>query len=159
MSEKDIKAMRKRFCCLYAVLGDAEEAAVRAGFSREEALDEAAACLKNSACKRTVRELRKVLDDGDAVLSGLRRLAFGNCNDGVLLAFADELPPPETLEKLDLFNISEIKRVRGGGVEVKMFDRMKALEKLYELENLFADRSKASGLIEALTASAEMEEE
>ena len=34
-----------------------------------------------------------------------------------------------------------------------------ALEKLYELENLFADRSKASGLIEALAASAEREEE
>ena len=159
MSEKDIKEMRKKFCCLYAMLGDAEEAAVRAGFSREEALEKAAACLKAAACKRTVEELRKVFIDGEAVLSGLRRLAFGSCNDGVLLAFADELPPPETLEKLDLFNISEIKRVRGGGVEVKMFDRMKALEKLYELENIFADRSKASGLIEALAASAEREEE
>lgn len=31
---------------------------------------------------------------------------------------------------MDLFNISEIKRVKGGGMEIKFFDRIKALEKL-----------------------------
>ena len=36
----------------------------------------------------------------------------------------------EKLPKLDLFNVSEIKRPRGGGMEIKFFDRLKALEKL-----------------------------
>ena len=38
-----------------------------------------------------------------------------------------------TLENMDLFNISEIKKVKGGGVEIKFFDRIKALEKLENL--------------------------
>ena len=54
-----------------------------------------------------------------------------------------------------LFNVSEIKRVKGGGVEVKLFDRLKALEKLFELENSFSDRDKANDLIKALSDSAE----
>jgi len=45
--------------------------------------------------------------------------------------------------------------VKGGGVEVKLFDRLKALEKLFELENSFTDRDKAAELIMALTATAE----
>ena len=52
---------------------------------------------------------------------------------------------------LDLFNVSEIRRVKGGGVEVKLFDRQKALEKLLELDTSVSDREKAESLIEALT--------
>ena len=48
MSEKDeLRNRRKRFCYLYAVLGDPEEAAVRAGYSRDEALGAAMELLKN----------------------------------------------------------------------------------------------------------------
>lgn len=154
MSENDMKSKRKRFCTLYVMLGDAEEAAVKAGFDRERALDEAVACLRSSACRRSISELRKALGDGGSVISGLRRLAFGSCNDAVLLALSEDIPSAEALGSLDLFNVSEIKRIKGGSVEVKLFDRMKALEKLYELENAFDDRGRAAGLMEALTASA-----
>lgn len=34
---------------------------------------------------------------------------------------------------MDLFNISEIKRPKGGGLEIKFFDRLKPLEKLQEI--------------------------
>ena len=40
-------------------------------------------------------------------------------------------------------------------MEIKLFDRLKALEKLSELENSFNDRSKAADLIMALTAHTE----
>jgi hypothetical protein len=40
-------------------------------------------------------------------------------------------------------------------VEVKLFDRLKALEKLFELENAFADRNRAADLISALTSQPE----
>ncbi len=33
---------------------------------------------------------------------------------------------------MELFNISEIKRKKGGDIEIKFFDRLKALEKLGE---------------------------
>ena len=126
MSEKDeLRNRRKRFCYLYAVLGDPEEAAVRAGYSRDEALGAAMELLKSS------------------------------CNDAVQLAFSDELPPQDVLGRLDLYNVSEIKRVRGGGVEVKVFDRIRALEKLYELENALTESGRAEALIRALTSDGE----
>lgn len=94
------------------------------------------------------------MNEKATVKEGLRHLAFGSCNDAVVLAFAEELPPKSVIEKLDLFNVSEIKRVKGGGVEVKLFDRLKALEKLYEIENISANNDKASDIINALAMSA-----
>lgn len=160
MSEKDeLKARRKRFCYLYAALGDPESAAVKAGFERDKALGEAIACLKSPSCRKSIAELRGLIGDSGSVLAGLRRLAFGSCADAVLLAFSDEPPTREQLAGLDLFNVSEIKRVRGGGVEVKVFDRIKALEKLYELENAMCDRGRADALIKALSAHDSREED
>lgn len=156
MSEKDELGNRqRRFCCLYAALGDPEEAAVRAGFHREEALGAALRLLKSRACRRRIKEHRELLGDGGSVMAGLRRLAFGSCNDAVKLAFADELPPQEELDRLDLYNVAEIKRVRGGGVEVKVFDRIKALEKLGELERTVSEAENAEALIRALASDGE----
>lgn len=152
--KNDLKAKRNAFCCYYVMLGNVAEAAEKAGFGRENALTEGVKCLKSAECRRTIAGLREVLDGDGNVSAGLKRLAFGNCTDAVYLVFADELPPPEVIEKLDLFNVSEIKRVKGGGVEVRLFDRLKALEKLFELENSCSDRNKAADLIAALTSSA-----
>ena len=152
------KRKLKSFCCNYVMLGNAGEAAVRAGCPRETALSEGIELLKTEECRSLISQLRELLDDSGSVAAGLKRLAFGSCSDAVYLVFADELPPPEVIGKLDLFNVSEIKRVKGGGVEVKLFDRLKALEKLFELENAFTDRSRAEDLIKALAADEECEE-
>lgn len=63
---------------------------------------------------------------------GYQRLAFGCISDAVKLLFSDEISPEE-IEKMDLFNISEIKRKKGGDIEIKFFDRLKALEKLTDI--------------------------
>lgn len=64
------------------------------------------------------------------VAAGLRRLAFGRGTDALRLLRPEETPNVETL---DLFNVSEIKQAKNGGLEIKFFDRQKALEKLAEL--------------------------
>ncbi len=64
------------------------------------------------------------------VTDGLRRLAFGEIQDAVSLLFKTDEDITASLSSLDLFNVSEIKRVKGGGMEIKFFDRLKALEKL-----------------------------
>lgn len=151
MSTNTIQKKRRAFCCNYVLLGNVAEAAVRAGFDRENALLEGVACLESPECKALISQLRDVLADSGSVISGLKRLAFGSCTDAVYLVFADELPPPTVIDRLDLFNVSEIKRVKGGGVEVKLFDRQKALEKLFEFENTCSDRGNAESLIAALT--------
>ena len=56
------------------------------------------------------------------VCDGLRRLAFGEITDAVSLLFEPEEEIIEKLPKLDLFNVSEIKRPRGGGMENEKSD-------------------------------------
>lgn len=155
MSVRNPKSKKYAFCCYYVTLGDVTESAVRAGFSREEALTEGIKMLESEECRKIISRLKNTFSESGNVSAGLKRLAFGNCSDAVYLVFADELPLPNVIERLDLFNVSEIKRVKGGGVEVKLFDRLKALEKLFELENSFSDRDKAVDLIKALSDSAE----
>lgn len=152
MTKNITGSQRKAFCCFYAMLGSVAEAARRAGFPRESAVTDGIECLRSARCRREIEKLRELLTDRKGVISGLRRLAFGSCSDAVYLVFADELPPSDVIEGLDLYNVSEIKRVKGGGVEVKLFDRLRALEKLAELENTYSDSDKAAGLISALTA-------
>lgn len=57
------------------------------------------------------------------------------------------------LPQLDLFNISEIKRQKSGAVEIKFFDRIKALEKLGEITDDGAGRT-ALSFYDALEKSA-----
>ena len=155
LSDHIQNSMRKSFCLWYVLLGSVPEAAVHAGADRENAFAFGMQLLKKPACKKYIAELRAALADENNVITGLRRLAFGSCNDAIYLAFAEELPPPSVIASLDLFNVAEIKRIKDKGVEIKFADRMKALEKLYELENSFSDNARAESLIGALTASAE----
>ena len=83
------------------------------------------------------------------VKTGLSRLAFGSVNDAVQLVFDDEITE-EKIAHADLFNVSEIKRIKGGGVEVKFWDRQKALEKLVELDPDLKEISDAEKFIQAV---------
>ncbi|MBR2734752.1 MAG: hypothetical protein IKE05_00990, partial [Clostridia bacterium] len=40
----------------------------------------------------------------------------------------------DDIEKMNLFNISEIKKPRDGALEIKFFDRIRALEKLEQID-------------------------
>lgn len=67
------------------------------------------------------------------VKRGYERLAYGGIADAVRLLFTEE-PDLAALDRMDLFNIAEIKRPKGGGMEIKFFDRIKALQSLEELD-------------------------
>ncbi len=77
---------------------------------------------------------RKKKTPQEEIRDGLKRLAFGEIQDAVRLLFADEAEVLAKLPEYNLFNISEIKRPKGGGMEIKFFDRIKALEKLREID-------------------------
>ena len=51
------------------------------------------------------------------------------------------------IESMDFFNISEIKKPKGGGLEIKFFDRLKALEKLSAICESGDDSSSMPGLV------------
>lgn len=66
----------------------------------------------------------------DIVEQQLCDLAFGKITDAVSLLFLSEEEILEKIPKMKLINISEIKRPKGGGMEIKFFDRIKAFERL-----------------------------
>lgn len=80
--------------------------------------------------KNIDRELKERIHDGDIrqrdVTRRLAELAFGKANDCVRLALEDT----PKLDKLDLSLLSEVKRNEKGTVEIKLIDRLRALEQL-----------------------------
>lgn len=72
------------------------------------------------------------------VRRGYERLAYGGIADAVRLLFTEQ-PDLTALDKMDLYNIAEIKRPKGGGMEIKFFDRIKALQSLEELSTQDSD--------------------
>lgn len=69
----------------------------------------------------------------------LAELAFGKANDCVRLA----LEPQPELGKLDLSLLSEIKRNEKGTVEIKLIDRLQALEQLSRAAQSGSDEAEA----------------
>lgn len=66
----------------------------------------------------------------NCALDGLKRIAFGRVNDAVCLLTQFRELDSETVSRLDLFAVSEIKQAKDGGLEIKFYDRLKALELL-----------------------------
>ena len=79
------------------------------------------------------KALRERIRDGRVSRSDVTRrlaeLAFGKANDCVRLALEDD---PQ-LGRLDLSLLSEVKRNDKGTVEIKLIDRLRALEQLAQV--------------------------
>lgn len=117
---------RRSFCQAFLRTMDAEQAAAESGRrdgyralgsgAVRTALDE----MRTSAAEQVRRE---------DVIRRLAQLAFGRANDAVRLALA---PDAVVAEKLELSAVAEFK-VTEKGVEVKLVDRVRALETLWGL--------------------------
>ncbi len=85
------------------------------------------------AAKSVEKNLRQRIRLGtvrrEDVARRLAELAFGKANDCVRLV----LEEGARLDKLDLSLLSEVKRNDKGTVEIKLVDRLRALEQLAEL--------------------------
>ena len=79
------------------------------------------------------RAMRKRIRTGQVsrqdVIRRLAELAFGRANDCVRLALEDD----PKLGRLDLSLLSEVKRNDKGTVEIKLIDRLRALEQLAQV--------------------------
>ena len=95
---------------------------------------------------------RRKMTAQQQIEKGLSELAFGSCSDAIKLLFMSDDEIMQRLPKLKLINISEIKRPKGGGMEIKFFDRIKAFERLMDAGNNGADGSLS--FYEALEKSA-----
>ena len=155
-SENDKALFKRMFCYYFLKFRNIKEAGIRSGFSENEAFFEGMKILASNGTQRQLEKIKQKADfSSGLVKAGLERLAFGNINDAVKLAFSDEGMSEKELASLDLFNVSEIKRVKGGGVEIKLFDRQKALELLWEMENTADISSSAESFFNAVKVGAE----
>ena len=124
----------KSFCYHYINTGNVKEALVLSGLQSSSEQD-LISLLSDEVIKEEIQSLYE--DKKKNLLYkaciGYERLAFGNITDAVKLIYSDRLDD-KTLEEMDLFNISEIKKPKDGAMEIKFFDRIKALEKLEQVD-------------------------
>ena len=130
---KRLTSKERLFCIFYCQCRSPRIAAANAGYG---------IFTKSAAAKLIGRtEIQSEIERLDScmpvtsgeIISGYRKIACGCAADAFRLALSDEEIKTDEIESLDLTNVSEIKRPKGGGIEIKFFDRLKALEKLSEL--------------------------
>lgn len=143
------KAEETAFCTAYLRTLDPERAAV------ESRTEDGFSALGRKAVQTRLDRMREnawgQLRREDAVRR-LAQLAFGRANDAVALA----LKPRETdPAELDLSAVAEFRVTDKGGVEVKLVDRVRALETLCSL--LENGGREAEALYKALQDAAEPE--
>lgn len=141
------------FCAAFLRTMDPERAAEAAG--RENGF----ALLGRKDIRRRLEKMRGAaageLRREDA-LRRLAQLAFGRANDAARLALSPGEVDPESL---DLSAVAELKVTDKGGVEVKMVDRVRALETLCGLLDEGGRDGGAEELYRALEeAAGQMEE-
>ena len=129
---KKLTRRESLFCLYYAQDRNGREAAARAGYKSPQKAS--AHLLDRKDIRDAIAENSKQTESNTAeIRAGFRKLAFGSCTDALKLLF--DSVPPETLDTLDLFNVSEIKKPKDGALEIKFFDRLKALEHLQALDD------------------------
>lgn len=126
----------KLFCQICAETNDIRAAVAKSGVAESDGSNLppesiASSLLDRVEVRREIARWEKLHRARQAQLqAGIRRLAFGSVTDAVRLLLTDEPPSAEELERMDLFNVSEIKRPKNGGLEIRFYDRLKALELL-----------------------------
>ncbi len=131
--KKRISEKEALFCLYYSLNRDARSAAAKAGYLR--APERAAGkLLEKKAVREEIqkREEERALSDPE-ICAGYRRLAFGSITDALRLMTQQDTLTAEDLEQMDFFNVSDIKCPKSGGLEIKFFDRLKALDRLTEM--------------------------
>jgi hypothetical protein len=104
--------------------------------------------------KEKDKPLKQRIRSGDIrrqdVTRRLAELAFGKANDCVKLALEENL----CLDELDLSLLSEVKRNEKGTVEIKLIDRLRALEQL--AQSAGEERNDVDAFLQALQGGEEV---
>lgn len=145
---------QKRFCEEYLIDLNATQAAIRAGYSLATANEQGARLLANvSISKEIARSVaersRRTGVNADRVVRELARIAFANAGD---LIDAGDATLKDDASPDDLAAIQSIKVKDMGemGVEreIRMADKLKALELLGRHLGLFDDRLRVEGKLD-----------
>lgn len=151
MIEKKVLSQREKlFCNCYIEFSNPQDAAISAGYAKEKAFEAGSNLLNEPLIRSFIKKQRRQHSAlaHETAKSALQRLAFGRTNDIISLVISEEMP--DDVDNLDLFGVSELKKVKGGGVEVKLTSRLDAIRLLYELENQSNAKDKTDSFFTAL---------
>lgn len=149
--DNKLTVREKEFCSSFLNTGSAEKAAKKAGFLKNSAQTGEKLLQRQDITEeieRIARQREKLL--ANMASAGYMHLAFGSISDAVSLLYMDK-PTKSELENMDLFLVSEIKHPKDGAMEIKFFDRLKALEKL---DGRGEEDNGAQSLFDAISNSA-----
>ena len=147
MAKANLSDKEKRFCYYIATHRTLREAAALVGYATP--IISGIKLMLKPAIKAYIQKLKEVDDNAGEVAAGLRSIAFGSIADAVKLVIAKDVSEID-VDTLDLQMVSELKFSKGGGVEVKFFDRIKALERLKDVSQ---NDEKESDFFTALESS------
>lgn len=153
----ETKEREKLFCYYYAKLQNPREAALKAGYPLQTADKNAAKLLARQDIAKQINkcsESEKKSHLRQKLLSGVLRLSFGSINDVVKLVLRQDELTDQVIDQLDFFSVSELKKQRDGGFEIKFFDRLQALEKLEDILSREEQTDTASEFYHILASSA-----
>lgn len=125
---KKLNKKERKFCRSFLDTGSISEAEKASGIKKD-----GCELIGDSEIIQEIERLSKLQCQSLNLLAkaGLKRLAMGGISDAVSLIYMDK-PDREKLRDMDLFMISEIRRQKDGNMEIKFFDRFKALDKLIQ---------------------------
>lgn len=131
-----------------------KEAAIKAGYSSLAAEKTAQKLLSKQDINEYLEKI-KIDFKKDQILNlailALKRLIFCRPNDVLILALKSQELNENQIEKLDLFQISEIKKLKDGGFEFKFTDRVKAIDCLTSLIEKMGEKSSLDDFFRALS--------
>lgn len=145
---------QKKFCEEYLVDLNATQAAIRAGYSTESARQSGADNMKNPYIRARIEKAmadrsRRTGVTADRVVMELAKIAFVNAGD-VIDADDATLNPDAAPEDLAAIQSIKVKTFGDDGVEreIRLADKLKALELLGRHLGLFDDRLRVEGKLD-----------
>ena len=142
---------QKLFCRLYTLTRNAREAAALMG--EKKPAEKGNRLINDPSVRAEIERLCKQSAPCGEAAQGLRRIAFGSVADAIRL-----LKDWDTIgntDGLDLFSVSEIKFSKSGGMEIKFFDRIKALERLAAISEGSGGEPSVAPFVEAIRKGAD----
>lgn len=154
----------------YLIDRNATQAAIRAGYSKKTAYSIGQRLLKKveiqeAIKKRTEARIRRTDITADFVLTEIMKVASADASDFVTVGKRNrvQIIPTEEIPKDKLAALSGVKRGKNGELEVKLYDKLRALEMLGKHLGLFdksqKDEADQAALEEFLKAASPTEED
>lgn len=155
---------QERFCEEYIVDLNATQAAIRAGYSERTANEQGAQLLAKLSIQQRMQELqaersKRTAITQDRVVQELAAIAFANATDyaQVIRPGVVRITPTAELSAEQVKAVAGIKE-GANGIEVKLNDKVKALELLGRHLGMFNDKLELSGAVSNPFAGLSIEE-